>query len=95
MSLYAANTSGTGTAGAASSVVASRDMGRVNITIVNDHATQIIYLALATTDNVPPTATVNNGIRLNAAGGSWSSSFKGHIAAIGSGAGTNYTIVTY
>lgn len=96
MSQFAAKTSGTGTAGAASSVLAASNAGRREITVVNDHATQIIYLQLATDANVAPTAVVGQGIRLNAAGGSWTTDlFHGAIAVIASGAGTNYTVAEF
>lgn len=96
MSSVAAKTSGTGTAGVASASVAGKNIGRREITIVNDHATQIIYLQLATSPDTAPTAVVGQGIRLNAAGGSWTSNaWDGAIACIASGAGTNYTIVEF
>lgn len=91
-----AKTSGTGTAGAASAVVAVENIGRREITIVNDHATQIIYLQLATVAGTAPTAVVGQGIRLNAAGGSWTSNlYQGAIASIATGAATVYTIAEY
>ncbi len=56
---------------------------RVEITICNDHASQIVYLALG------GAAVANRGIRLNAAGGSYTTtSFTGAINAIASGAAT-------
>jgi hypothetical protein len=85
-----------GTAGVASAVVAAKNLGRREVTVVNDHATQIIYLMLATDDGVAPTAVVGDGIRLNAAGGSWTSNaWEGAIACIATGAGTLYTIVEF
>jgi hypothetical protein len=96
VSATAAAKSTHGTAGVASSAVAAKNLGRREITIVNDHATQLIYLQLATDDGVAPTAVVGDGIRLNAAGGSWTSNaWDGAIACIGSGAGTLYTIVEF
>lgn len=91
-----AKTSGTGTAGVASAAVAAENLGRREITIVNDHATQIIYLQLATVSGTAPTAVVGQGIRLNAAGGSWTSNlYKGALASIATGASTIYTIAEY
>jgi hypothetical protein len=52
--------------------VVAKNQGRREITICNDHATQIAYLAFPTDDSTP-TAALNAGIRLNAAGGSWTS----------------------
>lgn len=60
---------------------------RVEVTVVNDHATQIVYLKLGAA------AVLNEGIRLNAAGGSYTTSaFTGEIRAIATGAGTNVTV---
>lgn len=74
------------TIGAASATVAAANSGRVEITICNDHATQIAYLALG------PTAVANTGIRLNAAGGSYTTtSYTGIITAIATGAATVLT----
>jgi hypothetical protein len=96
MSAVAASLSGTGTAGVASAAVVGKNQGRREITIVNDHATQIIYLQLATSDGVAPTAVVGQGIRLNAAGGSWTSNmWDGAIACIATGAATPYTIAEF
>jgi hypothetical protein len=96
MSQFAAKTSGTGTAGAASTVLAAENYGRREITVVNDHATQILYIQLATVQGVAPTAVVGQGIRLNAAGGSWTTDFfRGALAVIASGAGTNYTVAEF
>lgn len=96
MSSTVARLSNTGVAGAASAPVAAQSIGRREITIVNDHATQIIYLQLATAEGVAPTAVVGQGIRLNAAGGSWTSNmWDGAIACIATGAATNYTIVDF
>lgn len=96
MSSTVARVSTTGTAGVASAPVAAQQIGRREITIVNDHATQIIYLQLATAEGVAPTAVVGQGIRLNAAGGSWTSNmWDGAIACIATGATTLYTIVDF
>ena len=94
--VVAAIRSTTGTATGTSSVMVAQNVGRREITIVNDHATQVIYLQLATKRDVAPTAVVGEGIRLNAAGGSWTSNeWDGAIAAIATGAGTVYTIVEF
>lgn len=95
-SLVTARRSTKGTAGAASAEVVPAYVSRREITIVNDHATQVIYLQLATNRTTAPTAVVGEGIRLNAAGGSWTSNeFDGAIACIATGAGTVYTIVEF
>lgn len=71
--------------GSSTAVVAAND-ARVEVTICNDHATQIVYLALGST------AVLNKGIRLNAAGGSYTTgAFSGAINAIATGAGTVVT----
>jgi hypothetical protein len=63
--------------------VVAANKQRAEITLANDHATQVIYLSLG------GTAALNTGIRLNPAGGSWSStSYTGAISAIASGATT-------
>ena len=94
---YLAKTSGTVSVGAASGVVVASNISRRELTIVNDHATQIVYLALNTTDGsggTTPTAALNTGIRLNAAGGSWTTNaYKGPVAAIATGAATGVTVV--
>jgi hypothetical protein len=70
--------------GAASVTVAAANPDRAEITIQNDHATQIIYLNLG-----PQAAVLNEGIRLNAAGGSWTSqAYTGQITGIATGATT-------
>lgn len=76
--------------GASSVTLAPANAARCEITVVNDHATQVLYLTLNTTDgSTVPTAVVNSGIRLNAAGGSWTSNaYLGPIAAIATGATT-------
>lgn len=72
------------TVGAASATIASANADRAEITIQNDHATQVVYLKLAAS-----AAEANKGIRLNAAGGSWTSSaYTGEVRGIATGAGT-------
>lgn len=94
---YLAKTSGLGTVGGTTGTLVAANISRRELTIVNDHATQIVYLALNTTDGsggTVPTAVLNSGIRLNAAGGSWTTNaYKGPIAAIATGAGTGVTVV--
>jgi hypothetical protein len=66
-----------------STPVASANGGRVEMTITNDHATAIVYLSLG------GTAAVSTGIRLNAAGGSYTThAYQGAVTAIGSAAAT-------
>lgn len=73
--------------GAASTEVAAANPDRAEITVQNDHATQIVYLALGAT------AVANEGIRLNAAGGSWTSqAFTGAVNAIATGAATGVLV---
>jgi hypothetical protein len=61
---------------------------RVELTITNDHATQVVYLSFGTT-----AATANNCMRLNAAGGSYTTrSYTGAIRAISVG-GTSAVLV--
>jgi len=77
---------GAATIGAASGQVVAANTNRIEVTICNDHATQVAYLALGAT------AVVNSGIRLNAAGGSYTTNaFTGQINAIATGAGTVLT----
>ena len=69
--------------GTSSGTLVAANPSRVAVYIVNDHASQIVYLALGAT------ATANKGIRLSAAGGSVViSSYTGAISAIASGAAT-------
>jgi len=71
------------TAGVASVLVSDLNPSRVTLDIVNDSDT-VIYLALA------PEAVLNQGIRLNALGGSYEinlvNPYYGKIAAISAGA---------
>lgn len=89
-----AKASTTVSVGAGSGTVAATNISRRELTIVNDHATQIVYLALNTTDGTTvPTAVLNSGIRLNAAGGSWTTNaYKGPVAGIATGAATGVTV---
>ena len=49
---YLAKTSGTVSVSAASGVIVAANISRRELTIVNDHATQIVYLALNTLDGL-------------------------------------------
>ena len=84
-----ANQPGTSvTVGAASATLLAANDTRAEVTICNDHATQVVYLKLAAS-----AAEANKGIRLNAAGGSWTSNaYTGEIRAIATGAGTGVTV---
>lgn len=96
MSGTAAKTSGAVSVAVTSTPIAAKNLGRREITIVNDHATQVVYLALATDDGVAPTAVANSGIRLNAAGGSWTSNlWDGAVAGISVGGTSVVTIAEF
>jgi hypothetical protein len=74
---------GSASIGGTSATVVAANPARVEVTIVNTHATQTADLALGAT------AVAGTGIRLNAAGGSYTTkSYTGIITAIASGAGT-------
>jgi len=89
-----AQTSGSVSVLITTTTVLAQNIGRREVTIVNDNATQVVYLALNTTDgSTVPTAVASSGIRLNAAGGSWTTNaYKGAIAAISVG-GTSVVTV--
>lgn len=93
---FLAKTSGPATVTGSTALLVASNISRRELTIVNDHATQIVYLALNTADGsgaTTPTAALNAGIRLNAAGGSWTTNaYKGPVAAIATGAGTGVTV---
>lgn len=96
MSRVDADLSGVVTAGVASAALTGTNLSRTEITVCNDHATNVAYLQLATSFGTAPTAVVGQGIRLNAAGGSWTSSFwKGAVACIATGAATPLTITEF
>ena len=84
----AADEPGTSVSVGTSSVeVAADNPDRAEIVVQNDHATQVVYLSLG------GTAVANNGIRLNAAGGSWTSnSYTGAVSAIATGAATTVLV---
>jgi hypothetical protein len=80
--------SGSVSIGGSDASLVAANPARAEITICNDHATQILYLALG------ETAVLNKGIRLNAAGGSYTTTaFTGEIRAIATGAATVATYV--
>ena len=71
-----------------STSVAAANAGRLQIDVVNDSDT-VIYLKLGTG------ATANSGIRLNAHGGSWSSTrYTGAVTAIHAGSGSKVLTVS-
>lgn len=90
-----AKTSGAVSALITTTTVVAANISRRELTIVNDHATQVVYLALNTTDgSTVPTAVANSGLRLNAAGGSWTTNaYKGPVAAISVGGTSVLTVV--
>lgn len=74
--------------GTTSATVVAANADRIEVTICNDHATQILYLALGAT------AVVNQGIRLNAAGGSYTTNaYTGIITGVATGATTPAIVV--
>lgn len=82
-----ANQSTAVSVGTSSVTVADANPDRVEITVTNDHATQIVYLCLGAT------AESNKGIRLNAAGGSYTThAYTGVVSAIASGASTTVLV---
>lgn len=67
--------------------IVAANPARVEITICNDHATNVVYLSLG------GTAVVNRGIRLNPAGGSYTTNaYTGEIRGIATGAATPATV---
>jgi hypothetical protein len=82
----AATPASSATIGTSSANVVPANPSRVEVTICNDHATQVAYLSLG------GTAVASTGIRLNAAGGSYTTrGFTGAINAIATGASTVLT----
>lgn len=83
----AKNPGSTVSVGVADGALVASNPARLELTICNDHATQIVYLSLG------GTAVINSGIRLNAAGGSYTTNaYTGAVRAIASGATTGVTI---
>lgn len=73
--------------GTSSVEIVAANNDRVEVTICNDHASQILYLSLG------GTAEANKGIRVNAAGGSYTTSaYTGAINGIATGAATVATV---
>lgn len=69
--------------GTSSATVVAANPDRVSVTICNDHATQVLYLALGAT------AVVNKGIRVNAAGGQVTiTAYTGIITGVATGTAT-------
>lgn len=93
---FLAKSSGAISAPITSTTVVAANVSRRELTVVNDHATQVVYLALNTADGTGgtvPTAVANSGIRLNAAGGSWTTNaYKGPVAAISVGGTSVLTV---
>lgn len=84
--------SGTVTAAVASTAVRPANPDRIELVVVND-GDDPVYLQLATSDGVAPTAAVGQGLRLNAGGGSWSTTtYTGAVAAIADGAPVDLTV---
>lgn len=74
---------GSVTIGTSSAQVVPANSARVGVYICNDHATNTLYLSLG------GTAVANQGIRLNAAGGTaFIQEYSGVINGIASGAST-------
>lgn len=74
---------------AASTPVLARNLGRREVTLVNDGA-NIVYLALATT------AVAGQGVRLSPNGGTWTTSlWQGAISAIAPAGANNLTVTEY
>lgn len=88
-------TSGAVSALITTTTVVNANISRRELTVVNDHATQVVYLALNTTDgSTVPAAVANSGVRLNAAGGSWTTNaYKGPVAAISVGGTSVLTVL--
>jgi hypothetical protein len=77
-----AKTSGSVSVATSSTVVAADNPGRASITITNDHASQVVYLAFATTPGTNPTAVANSGARLPAGSTFTTQAYTGPIAGI-------------
>ena len=81
------NVSGAGvTVGTSSTTVVATNYARREVVLTNDHASNIVYLALGSA------AVLNQGIRLNPGGGTYiTENFTGTINAIATGSGTTVT----
>jgi hypothetical protein len=75
--------------GTSSTAVIGQNVGRREITIVNDSA-NTVYLALGAT------AAMNSGIRLNASGGAYTTNlWEGAVSAISGVAASVVTVAEY
>lgn len=93
MKFDVAHQSTSATVGTTSAVIVAANASRGEVTIVNDHASNVVYLALQTKVGTDPTAVSGSGVRLNSAGGSYTTDqFTGSIAAVATGAATNVTV---
>lgn len=75
------------TVGTTSQPVLAANSARLEATICNDHGTNTVYLALGAA------ALVNQGIRLNAGGGNYTTppGYTGSVHAVANGEGTGVT----
>lgn len=80
---------GTASIGAASAALVAANPSRSALVVSNDHATQVLYLALGTT------AVANRGIRISPGTTFVLSDFRGAVNIIASGAATTATYVEY
>lgn len=80
---------GTATIGTGTSVLRAANPSRSKLIVSNDHAVQVLYLALGTA------AVANRGIRIPAGGVFVLEDWTGAVNAIASGAGTVATYVEY
>ena len=95
MSRFNVNTPLAVSVGTGSTTVLPENQGRTEVTIVNDGA-NTVYLAFQQQRGTQPTATSGNGVRLNAGGGSWSSTaFLGAVSGIAPGGATNVTVMEF
>lgn len=78
----AKNTQGAVSVGTSSGVLVPANGDRVELTICNDHATQILYLSLG------GTAVASQGIRLGPGQFYTTNAYTGAVSAIASGAAT-------
>lgn len=91
-----AKTSGAVSVAVTSTPIVARNQGRQEISIVNDNATQVVYLAFETTPGGGATAVANSGVRLNAGGGSWTSNtYRGAISGISVGGTSVVTVAEF
>lgn len=84
----AINSGSAATVGTTEGALVSANTNRRSITITNDNGLNTVYLSLG------GTAVANSGVRLNTAGGSYTTlTYTGAIRAISTGASTNVLIV--